>query len=531
MTYQAFFPTGGAEGFDYLRRTRALQTKQLSERDTAVQLEVISFRSAIRNADTARELLENPRLRDFVLKAFDLTDRAGETDFLRRALNESTDQPRALAVNHDDLRVRELAETLRYWSADGPANRDADVIAAIEKRYLDRAFEENVAKQDKKLAEALAFDRKLADAAALDGAEALKWERLLDDPGAARALNRSLELPDGFAQLPERDRIAALDAAYGRQFFGNAQNLTDAQDRRALVRELLNYDPAKAFADEPGGTIGFYQPILPFEGLAGWSFLNRTLEKQQAMFNRTAEVRRDVEYFMQNIGKADTAEKLVNDRRLLKVALGAFGMGDEIDKRALLQKMFEGGVEDPRSVANKLVDRRFKEITAAFGYGDAKGAQVDADGFAQAVAERYRERAFEVAVGAVNPDMRLAMNFEREIVKIAGGSGSANSKLFSLLGDKALRDVFEPALGLPKEFGKLDIELQAEEIDRRFRNRLGDGGLAELLKPEARETLLRDFFIRRSAEAGPAAGAPGSAALVLLQNAAAPAGAGLNLLA
>ncbi len=46
-------------------------------------------------------------------------------------------------------------------------------------------------------------------------------------------------------------------------------------------------------------------------------------------------------YFEANIGKVETAADLVGDRRLLKVALGAFGMDGEIDKRAFLRKVLE----------------------------------------------------------------------------------------------------------------------------------------------------------------------------------------------
>ncbi len=79
--------------------------------------------------------------------------------------------------------------------------------------------------------------------------------------------------------------------------------------------------------------IGF-QPIVPQTGYVGWRFLERTTETQRVAFEKSPELLRDLEYFKENISKATTAEDLVNDRRLLRVALGAFGLEDDLGKRA-----------------------------------------------------------------------------------------------------------------------------------------------------------------------------------------------------
>jgi hypothetical protein len=519
MTFKVFFPTGGIGGFDYLTRTRDLQTRQMAQQDEALQIDVIYLRTAMMRADTANMLLTDERLTGIVLKAFGLEDRAEDLTTLRRALNESTDKPRALTPLHEDVRVRELAQLLGYGDEGGPNNRDSAVLDEIQRRFLAVTFEEKVAAQDKKLAEALKFDRLLTNAASADGSNADKWEWLVDDPAAVRLLNRSMDLSDNFAALPEKQRIAQLETTYGKAFYGTANNLNSAANRRNLVSELLAYDPSKAFAAEEGKTIGFYQPILPFEGLSGWSFLNRTKDRQVAMFNRTAEMRRDVEYFMQNIGNADTAEKLVEDKRLLKVVMGAFGLGDEVDKKALMLKIIAGGTDEQLSPANKMADPRFKEMTAALGYGNASGAQVDEDGFARKIVEMYRAQAFEIAVGEVDPNMRLAMNFDRMMQSLTSQNLSDKGFAFRVLGDKALRDVFEGALGLPKEFAKLDLDRQAEVIDFRVRKMLGEGGFKEFATQEGRDTFLRGFFIRAQLESGPSMLTPGVGALTILQGA------------
>ncbi len=81
-------------------------------------------------------------------------------------------------------------------------------------------------------------------------------------------------------------------------------------------------------------------------------------------------IQRDTDYFLENIGKIDTAEDLVNDRRLLSVALGAFGLDEDIDSKYFIRKVLEDGTLDPEALSNKLADKRYLDFSQAFGFGD-----------------------------------------------------------------------------------------------------------------------------------------------------------------
>lgn len=263
-------------------------------------------------------------------------------------------------------------------------------------------------------------------------------------------------------------------------------------------------------------------PVVPLPGLGGWRFLQRTLDRQQAGFANDPVNARELQYFRDNIAKADTAEKLVADRTLLKVALGAFGLGEELPKRAFVRKALEGGVEDEKSFANRLVDPKYREIAEAFGYGDEKGAQVAQPGFAEDVAARFRVRSFEEAVGAVNGDMRLALNFDREMARLASAGLKEDTAFLRVLGDKALRAVFEKAFGLPEAFGALEVDQQLAVLKERSAKLTGGEGFAAFASPEPRDKALRQFFARAQIEQGPSPTARGAAALTLLQGGAGP---------
>ena len=50
-----------------------------------------------------------------------------------------------------------------------------------------------------------------------------------------------------------------------------------------------------------------FQPTIPLSGVAGWRFLERTQPRQQAAFEKSPEVQRDVAYFEDKIASVTTA--------------------------------------------------------------------------------------------------------------------------------------------------------------------------------------------------------------------------------
>ncbi len=258
-----------------------------------------------------------------------------------------------------------------------------------------------------------------------------------------------------------------------------------------------------------------FMPQVPIPGIAGWRFLQRTQESQQAAFEKGPELKRDIAYFEEKIATITSAAELVADRRLLKVALGAFGMESEIDKRAFIRKVLDEGTTDPKAFANRLTDPAYRKLAETFGFGNPGGARTGEAGFAAKITAAYKTRAFEAAVGQSDNNMRLAMNFRREMAELSQGEGAS---WFTVLGSQPLREVFEKALGLPKQFGQLDVDRQHDVIRDKSAALFGKGTLAAFQDPAAVEKVLNRFLARAQMEGGIAATTPGSAALSLLQN-------------
>lgn len=262
-----------------------------------------------------------------------------------------------------------------------------------------------------------------------------------------------------------------------------------------------------------------FAPVVPFGGYAGWTFLARTRDAQMRAFVAGPALRRDEAYFREKIGSVRTAEALVADRRLLSVALGAFGLSGDVGNKYFIRKVLENGTLDPGALANKLADKRYLEFSRAFGFGDFATPRTQLSDFADGILAAYETRRFEEAVGDANDQMRLAMNAERELGKLAARTISADAKWFTVMGSPPLRQVFQTALGLPAAFASIDLDQQLSVMKDRAERFLGSDDVAQFADPGQIERLVRLFLLRTETQGN--SGYPSQAgALVLLQSAA-----------
>ena len=259
-----------------------------------------------------------------------------------------------------------------------------------------------------------------------------------------------------------------------------------------------------------------FQPVVTQSGLAGWRFLQRTLDQQTANFDRRPDVSRDTAYFEARIGTINSAAELVADRRLLRVALGAFGLLDDLNNRFLIRKVLEDGVLREGALANRLSDTRYREISEAFGFGDLVVPSTKLSDFGTRIAERYRRQQFELAVGQQSGAMRLAMSATRTLPDLVTRDETERTKWFRIMGDPPIRKVFETALGLPVSFGKLDLEQQLTVFQDRARRQLGLDALKSLEDPKVMDRLVQRFLLR-SENGVQSINGGGSVALALIQ--------------
>jgi hypothetical protein len=90
------------------------------------------------------------------------------------------------------------------------------------------------------------------------------------------------------------------------------------------------------------------------------------LAKQQAVTAADPTVKTASAYYAAHIGKVTSISQFVGNYRLLSYALDAYGLGDQINSTALIKQVLQGGVTNPKSLANTLP--KWKAFAEAFAF-------------------------------------------------------------------------------------------------------------------------------------------------------------------
>lgn len=260
-----------------------------------------------------------------------------------------------------------------------------------------------------------------------------------------------------------------------------------------------------------------FAPIIPATGNVGWTFLSQTRDAQQATFNKSAIIQREAAYFRENIGNVTTAEDLAGDRRLLAVALGAFGLDEDINNTFFVQKVLQEGTLEDEAFANRLADKRYFNLAKAFSF-DLTPPNTVLSTFADDIISQYEVRQFEVAVGEQDETLRLALGVERELAELAEREISETANWYTVLGTPSLRTVFESALFIPTAAAGIDIDKQLEIFRDKASSVFGVTNPTEFADPELQEELVRRFLLQQDLAASASATTSGAVALSLLQS-------------
>ncbi len=201
----------------------------------------------------------------------------------------------------------------------------------------------------------------------------------------------------------------------------------------------------------------------------------------QLSLSRVAEqpiVSREVEYFSSNIFNVKSIDDFMGDDRVFRFAMRAFGLEDMSYAKGMMRKLLEQGTDDPESLANSLVDPRYRDFATTFNflrYGASTTSFSDAS---SGVVDRYLQQTLELDAAETNEGVRLALYFQRKAPEIENA--------YQLLGDKALLAVVKTALNIPDAAAVTSIEKQAAEIEKRL-------DLGDLKSPEKLSEFLQRF--------------------------------------
>jgi hypothetical protein len=197
------------------------------------------------------------------------------------------------------------------------------------------------------------------------------------------------------------------------------------------------------------------------DGLTSGSAAYHLVMKDQARllsaFQKQPTYQREVDHYKAGIADVGSVDALLDDRRLLTVALSAFQLESEVDKKALIKKILTEDPSDPKSLAKRLADPRWQNFANAFhSLGADGGAALHDQASVDAVIGGYRTNEFEKAMGESNEAVREALYFKRIAPSLTTTA--------QILGNKVAAKVVRDALGLPLAFGALDVKQQMQML-------------------------------------------------------------------
>jgi hypothetical protein len=268
------------------------------------------------------------------------------------------------------------------------------------------------------------------------------------------------------AFLNDRRLLTFAMATYGL----NADSYTDTQIRGMIEGGIQNpSSPANASTDERW--INF---VTAFD----FEQFGETATSQDAAKLDTPElwkgkaslgliklndayVASETAYYSANVGKLESIDDLMANKRLLNFALTAYGLDPSKETPATIRKMLEGGVSDPASPANALTDKRYAGFVTAFNFVE-HGETTTTFAVAQRPSiDKYVRQTLEERAGQENEGVRLALYFERKAATL--------TNFYQILADPALSQVLRTSLGLPDSFATANIDQQVKMFEKRLK--------------------------------------------------------------
>jgi hypothetical protein len=225
---------------------------------------------------------------------------------------------------------------------------------------------------------------------------------------------------------------------------------------------------------------------------ADYLAVTQNLTRYQAMTAAEPAVKTATAYYEANIGKVASIQDFVGNYRLLSYALDAYGLGDQINARALITKVLEGGVSDPKSLANTLRDSRWKAFAAAFNFVGKGAASVSTPSAVQTTTKDYVQQQLESDQGAQDVGVQLALYFQRVAPTVANE--------YAILADPNLLEVAQTIFGLSPATSATNVDAQAQTLSKLM-------PISDLQDPAKLKQLTERFTAMYDLTYGPASGA------------------------
>lgn len=106
-----------------------------------------------------------------------------------------------------------------------------------------------------------------------------------------------------------------------------------------------------------------------------YRFYTADLDKAVERTLSNPQVQREQDYYRENIGKVQSIDDFLNDRRLYNYAMKAHGLEDMLYAKAFMRKVLESDLTDQNSFVRKMVDPRYMAFAQSFNFTPEGGVE------------------------------------------------------------------------------------------------------------------------------------------------------------
>lgn len=199
--------------------------------------------------------------------------------------------------------------------------------------------------------------------------------------------------------------------------------------------------------------------LFGLDAATAWRTLSKDPGKYLDRFANDKRVKAEIDYFNKKAPTLKSVDDLFKDRRLLQFVLDSYGLGEEINNVGRIKKVLTENPTADNALSRRLADPRFGAM--------ARDLRLDLNlnSFTLSIrretrVENYIRNEFEVNLGEQNAALRQAAYFAR--------SASGIADVYSILGDRILRDVVTTTFSIPPQLAVQPVESQAAAISRRI---------------------------------------------------------------
>lgn len=228
---------------------------------------------------------------------------------------------------------------------------------------------------------------------------------------------------------------------------------------------------------------------------AAYLSVAQNLARYQAMTAAEPAVKSATSYYEANIGKVTSIQDFVGNYRLLSYALDAYGLGNQVNNTALIREVLEGGVSNPKSLANTLSNSNWKAFAAAFDFVGKGASSASSASAVETTTGDYVEQQLESDQGAQNVGVQLALYFQRVAPTVTSEYG--------ILADPSLLEVVQTIFGMSPSTSATNVDVQAQTLSKLM-------PLSDLQDPKKLQHLTERFTAMYDLTYGPGSGATAS---------------------